>query len=71
MTHTTAPNTQHEVLSTQEIALHMIASEPRVLLMICTPLLAGEVAAGPPRPLIADRRHNHNQLQAPAAEEAN
>ncbi|MEN9387796.1 MAG: hypothetical protein RLZZ255_772 [Cyanobacteriota bacterium] len=71
MTHTTAPNSQHEVLSTQEIALHMIASAARVLLMIGTAVLVGEVAAGPARRLISARRHNHNQVPAPAADEAN
>jgi hypothetical protein len=47
MTHTTAHNAQHEVLSTQEIALHMIASAARVLLIIGTAVLVGEVAVGP------------------------
>jgi hypothetical protein len=49
----------------------MIASAARVLLMIGTAVLVGEVAAGPARRLIAARRHNHNQVQAPAADEAN
>ncbi len=70
MSHTPAPNAHHEVLSTQEIALHMIASAARVLLMIGTAVLVGEVAAGPARRLIAARRHNHHPSAAPAADEA-
>ncbi len=49
----------HEVFTTQEIALHMIASAARVLLMIGTAVLVGEVAAGPARRLMAARRQNH------------
>jgi hypothetical protein len=59
MTHTTAQSTHHEVMSTQEIALHMIASAARVLLMIGTAVLVGEVAAGPARRLITARQHQH------------
>jgi hypothetical protein len=47
-------------MSTQEIALHMIASAARVLLMIGTAVLVGEVAAGPARRLITARQHQHN-----------
>ena len=60
MTHTTAQSTHHEVLSTQEIALHMIASAARVLLMIGTAVLVGEVAAGPARRLITARQHHQD-----------
>jgi hypothetical protein len=60
MTHTTAQNAHHEVLSTQEIALHMIASAARVLLMIGTAVLVGEVAAGPARRLITARKNHHD-----------
>lgn len=45
-----------EMISTQEIALHMIASAARVLLMIGTAVLVGEVAAGPARRLLTARR---------------
>ena len=55
MTHANAQSSHHEVLSTQEIALHMIASAARVLLMIGTAVLVGEVAAGPARRLITAR----------------
>ena len=67
MAHTTAPNAHNEVLSTQEIALHMIASAARVLLMIATAVLVGEVAAGPARRLIASRRHSHDHPESPVA----
>jgi hypothetical protein len=67
MTHTTAQNAHHEVLSTQEIALHMIASAARVLLMIGTAVLVGEVAAGPARRLIASRKNHHEHSAPPEA----
>jgi hypothetical protein len=70
MTHTTAPNAHHEALSTQEIALHMIASAARVLLMIGTAVLVGEVAAGPTRRLIASRRNTHDRPDSAATPEA-
>jgi hypothetical protein len=63
MTHTTAPEASHEVLSTQEIALHMIASAARILLMIGTAVLVGEVAAGPTRRLLAARRKHHPETK--------
>jgi hypothetical protein len=65
MTHDTRTTASHDVLSTQEIALHMIASAARVLLMIGTAVLVGEVAAGPARRLIAARRNGHGSDQAP------
>ena len=70
MTHqpTTAPNP--EVLGTQEIALHMIASAARVLLMIGTAVLVGEVAAGPARRLMAARRNGHSSEAAAPQESA-
>ena len=67
MTHTNAQSSHHEVMSTQEIALHMIASAARVLLMIGTAVLVGEVAAGPARRLIAARRHSHDHPESPVA----
>ena len=63
MTHTTAPGASHEVMSTQEIALHMIASAARILLMMGTAVLVGEVAAGPTRRLLAARRNHHPDAQ--------
>jgi hypothetical protein len=61
MTHTTSQSSHPEVLSAQEIALHMIASAARVLLMIGTAVLVGEMAAGPARRLIAARKQSHDQ----------
>jgi hypothetical protein len=59
MTHTTAQSAHHEVLSTQEIALHLIGSAAPVLLMIGTAALIGEVAV-PTRRLIAARMNHHD-----------
>ena len=70
MTHTNAQSSHHEVMSTQEIALHMIASAARVLLMIGTAVLVGEVAAGPARRLIAARKHHHDQPGPASSAEA-
>lgn len=59
----------HEVFTTQEIALHMIASAARVLLMIGTAVLVGEVAAGPARRLMVACRQNHaSEASADTAE---
>jgi hypothetical protein len=43
----------------------MIASAARVLLMIGTAVLVGEVAAGPARRLMAARRNGHGSDEAP------
>jgi hypothetical protein len=67
MAQSTAQNAHQEMVSTQEIALHMIASAARVLLMIGTAVLVGEVAAGPARRLIAARRHSHDHPESPVA----
>ena len=68
MTHNTTSTASHEVLSTQEMALHMIASAARVLLMIGTAVLVGEEAAGPARRLIAARRNTHGTETAPGVD---
>lgn len=70
MTHTTAQNARQEALSTQEIALHMIAGAARVLLMIGTAVLVGEVAAGPAKRLIAARRVHHKPQESGTTPEA-
>ena len=70
MAQSTAQNAHQEMVSTQEIALHMIASAARVLLMIGTAVLVGEVAAGPARRLIAARRHSHDHPESPVAEDS-
>ncbi len=64
MTHATTPAATREAISSQEIALHMIAAAARILLMIGTAVLVGEVAAGPARRLIAARRHHSPDDQA-------
>ena len=60
MTHfttTTPSSVQH---TTQEIAIHMIAAAARILLMLGTAILIGEVAAGPAKKLL-EARANHRQ----------
>ncbi|MEY2645013.1 MAG: hypothetical protein RLZZ611_1662 [Cyanobacteriota bacterium] len=59
MTHASSQPSTHDLLNSQEIALHMITSAARILLMIGTAVLVGEVATGPARRLIAARRHRH------------
>jgi hypothetical protein len=61
MTHHASTVSSH----TQEIALQMIASAARVLLMIGTAVLVGEVAAGPARRLLAARRNGHASEEPP------
>ena len=40
----------------QDAAIHLIASAARILLMLGTAILVGEVAAGPARKLLEARR---------------
>lgn len=47
---------QHNHHIAQEAAIHMIASAARILLMLGTAILVGEVAAGPARKLLEARR---------------
>jgi hypothetical protein len=44
-------------VTTQEVAIHMIASAARILLMLGTAILIGEVAAGPAKKLLEARTH--------------
>lgn len=46
--------------SSQEVALHMIAAAARILLMLGTAILIGEVAAGPARKLLDTRSHRRS-----------
>ena len=46
--------------STQEVAVHMIAAAARILLMLGTAILIGEVAAGPAKKLL-EARSNHQR----------
>lgn len=68
-THTTtsASGTLHP--SRQDVAIHMIAAAARILLMLGTAILIGEVAAGPARKLLdarASRRLSVNEDGEPA-----
>jgi len=44
--------------STQEVAVHMIATAARILLMLGSAILIGEVAAGPAKKLLEARGHH-------------
>ena len=50
----------HQHSPTQEAALHMITAAARILLMLGTAILVGEVAAGPARKLIQARSAHRN-----------
>ena len=54
MTHATQQDHVHSDL--QAVAIHLIASAARILLMLGTAVLVGEVAAGPVRKRLAARR---------------
>lgn len=60
MTNPSPAGHTHEHSSAQDVALHMIAAAARILLMLGTAVLIGEVAAGPTRKLIEERRHRRN-----------
>jgi len=60
MTHTTTNTASRAQHGTQEVAIHMIAAAARILLMLGTAILIGEVAAGPAKKLL-DARANHRQ----------
>jgi len=53
MAHSTSP--LHP--PSQEVAIHMIAAAARILLMLGTAILIGEVAAGPAKKLLEARAH--------------
>lgn len=64
MTHSTNRDPSRLHASTQEVAIHMIATAARILLMLGTAILIGEVAAAPARKLLAaraDRRPSSNE----------
>jgi len=60
MTHFTAKDSTGLHPSSQEVAIHMIAAAARILLMLGTAILIGEVAAGPAKKLL-ESRANHRQ----------
>lgn len=48
--------------STQEVAIHMIAAAARILLMLGTAILIGEVAAGPTKRLLKARANHRRSV---------
>lgn len=60
MTHTTTNTGAPAHHTTQEVAIHMIAAAARILLMLGSAILIGEVAAGPAKKLL-EARANHRQ----------
>ena len=52
----------------QEAAIHLISSAARILLMLGTAILVGEVAAGPAKKLLEARRERQlvNEDEEPA-----
>jgi len=69
MAHTTTPASTQLHATTQDVAIHMIAAAARILLMLGTAILIGEVAAGPARKLLdarASRRLSVNEDGEPA-----
>ena len=54
----TATRSPHLHATSQELAIHMIAAAARILLMVGTAILVGEVAAGPGRKWL-QARGNH------------
>ena len=55
MAHSTTTDSTRLHPSTQDIAIHMIAAAARILLMLGTAILIGEVAAGPAKKLLESR----------------
>ena len=60
MDRTAGPASSRPDVTTQDAAIHMIASAARILLMLGTAILIGEVAAGPARKLL-EARANHRR----------
>ena len=57
MAQATASTATRPQATTQELAVHMITAAARILLMLGTAILIGEVAAGPAKRLIEARVH--------------
>ncbi|NDG74684.1 MAG: hypothetical protein EBX49_04970 [Synechococcaceae bacterium WB8_1B_136] len=63
MAHSTAPASSTRLrASTQDVAIHMIAAAARILLMLGTAILIGEVAAGPAKKLLETRTNHRPNL---------
>ena len=58
MGHTTTSGSASSQATTQDVAIHMIAAAARILLMLGTAILIGEVAAGPAKKLLEARTHH-------------
>jgi hypothetical protein len=57
MAHTADTNSSPFHVTTQDVAIHMFASVARILLMLGTVILIGEMASGPAKKLLAARAH--------------
>lgn len=69
MAHSTTTGSAPFHATTQDVAIHMIAAAARILLMLGTAILIGEVAAGPAKKLLearAGRRLSVNEDGEPA-----
>jgi hypothetical protein len=62
MAHTADSNSSPFHVTTQDVAIQMIASVARILLMVGTAILIGEVAAGPAKKLLAARAHHRRTV---------
>jgi len=62
MAHTTAASSSRLHGTTQDAAIHMIATAARILLMLGTAILIGEVAAGPARKLLEARTSHRRSV---------
>ena len=62
MASTPVTDTSRLHVSTQEVAIHMIASAARILLMLGTAILIGEVAAGPAKKLLVARASHRSTV---------
>ncbi len=60
MKQATMSETSRSQVATQDVALHMITAAAKILLMLGTAILIGEVATGPARKLL-DARSNHRR----------
>lgn len=64
MTHTPPHASEtHNPTGPQDVAIHMIAAAARILLMLGTAILIGEVATGPARKLLEHRGRNHAEAK--------
>jgi hypothetical protein len=62
MAHTADSNSSPFHVTTQDVALHMFASVARILLMLGTAILIGEMAAGPAKKLLEARTHHRHTV---------